>query len=164
MQSGIPSFGALELFGSFSTHSHVSASSQVVTSEFLVPTSSQPPVEGHRLIIWSQIPPLAPPVNANSFANPLNTRITIENITHVQPDLGRVAWKLFGSPDAILSAERWSAVSAFQDEDGIEWAFYESREVFSGGLAALVGTLQGEGLQQGFDAQAQAMKMRAEGL
>jgi len=82
----------------------------------------------------------------------------------VQPDLGRVAWKLFGSPDAILSAERWSAVSAFQDEDGIEWAFYESREVFSGGLAALVGTLQGEGLQQGFDAQAQAMKMRAEGL
>ncbi|THU96990.1 hypothetical protein K435DRAFT_778277 [Dendrothele bispora CBS 962.96] len=138
--------------------------SQVVTNKLLVPESSQEPVEDKRLIITSQIPPLDPPVSADTPSNPLNTHITIENITHVQPELKRVAWKLYGSPDSVLSAERWSAVSAFQDENGINWAFYESREVYNGALASLVQSLEGEGLAEAFEAQAQATKLRVEGM
>ncbi|KAF5350375.1 hypothetical protein D9758_012477 [Tetrapyrgos nigripes] len=147
--------------------------SQIITSPLLIPISPQIPAEDLRLIITSQIPPLplppdGPPITNTSTGNPLESHITIENITHYQPDVHRIAWKLTGTPDALLSAERWSAVSEFIEEDGdgdeTRWAFYESREVYDGAIAGIVQTLEGEGLQKGFEAQGEALKMRVEGL
>jgi hypothetical protein len=67
-----------------------------------------------------------------------------------------------------LSAERWSAVSEFIPDEvnkpEEKWAFYESREVYDGSLAGTVQKLEGEGLQEGFEAQGVALKMKVEGM
>ncbi|KAF5350808.1 hypothetical protein D9758_010400 [Tetrapyrgos nigripes] len=136
--------------------------SALVTNSLLIPTSSQTPAENLRLILNTQIPPLSLPVNASSKDNLLNTRISIENITKFEPDSHRIAWELL-SPDFLLSAVRWSAVSKYTDENWTTWTFYESREVFDGVLSSITQSLQGKGVQEGFEAQAEALKRRVEG-
>ncbi|OCL11808.1 hypothetical protein AOQ84DRAFT_335308 [Glonium stellatum] len=134
--------------------------SAVVTDELFIPLpeSEQMPIENKRLIFRVQIPPLPLPVSASTPDNPLHTQYSLENITHVQPELGRLAWKYL-APEAALSSERWTAVSTAADGK----ALYESREVFNGALAATIEVLYGTGLQEAFEAQATALKLLLEG-
>ncbi|KAJ3878122.1 hypothetical protein F5051DRAFT_452541 [Lentinula edodes] len=135
--------------------------SQIVTDTFYIPTQDQQVAENLRLIITSQIPPLTPPVTASSQGNILNEHITRENITHFEPDIYRVAWQDL-SLDLLIQAERWSALSVFVDQNGEAMTFYESREEYNGVLAETVQDLEGVGLLEGFQAQATALKARAE--
>ncbi len=79
----------------------------------------------------------------------------------MQPDQHRMAWKQLMFPEAILSAERWSALSP----TGLlgQQTLYESREGYGGVLAGTMKTLLGDGLQESFDAQGVALKARVEG-
>ncbi|KAF2856962.1 hypothetical protein T440DRAFT_14183 [Plenodomus tracheiphilus IPT5] len=115
------------------------------------------PVEGYHLILRTQIPPLPLPVDENTPDNLLNTQFAYENITHVQEDLGRVAWEYI--PDAGVQAERWQALSDL----GNGTVLYESREVFSGALAGVLKTTLGKALQEGFDAQGRGLRLLLEG-
>lgn len=118
-----------------------------------------------RLIIKVQIPPLTPPVNSSTPSNPLNSQTSLENITHVQHDLYRIAWAESDIPDIALSAQRWSALSVVPSSGGSggNVTLYESREVYDGPLAYVVEATYGKGLQEAFDAQATAMKALLEG-
>lgn len=139
--------------------------SQVVTDDNYTPLADQTPKENLRLIINVQIPPLTPPVNASTPSNPLNSQTSYENITAVQHDLYRIAWAEDDIPSILLSAERWSALSIVPSSDGSggNVTLYESREVYYAPLAYTVEALYGTGLQEGFDAQAKAMKALLEG-
>lgn len=117
----------------------------------------QRPVEGVRLFLRVQIPPLPLPVDETTPDNLLHTQYSYENITHVQPELGRVAWKYF-APDGLLDAERWSAVT----DVGGGRVLYESREVYRGLLAGPLEISSGEDLQQSFDAQGEGLKLLLE--
>lgn len=75
----------------------------------------------------------------------------------------RIAWGVKGVPKGILDAVRWTAVSRFVDEeDGRTKTFYESREVYNGGLAGTIKALFEGALNEAFQAQADAMKARLE--
>ncbi|KZV71642.1 hypothetical protein PENSPDRAFT_605533 [Peniophora sp. CONT] len=134
------------------------ARSQTVCDEFFIPLDNQTAFEGARIIINAQIPALTPPVNRSSPSNPLHTQISFENVTHLQPDLHRVAWKQIDIPDIAVNATRWTAISTVDN-----MTLYESAEVYGGGLAGFVETLFGESLQEAFDAQGVALKMLLEG-
>lgn len=116
----------------------------------------QYPKEGRRLFLRTQIPPLPLPVNKDTPDVELHTQYSYENVTHVQPRLGRLAW---ASNDSSIQAERWSAVSSL----GHGKMLYESREVFNGALAEYLESQLGAALQAGFDAQGQALKLLLEG-
>ncbi|KAF2738475.1 hypothetical protein EJ04DRAFT_53259 [Polyplosphaeria fusca] len=119
--------------------------------------TNQRPVEDARLILRVQSPPLPLPVDSKTPDNILNTQIAFENITHVQPELGRVAWKYVASEE-FLDAERWQAVSDL----GNGSVLYESREVFSGLAAEFLKETNQVNLQKGFDGQAQGLKLYLE--
>lgn len=127
-----------------------------VVSPLNVTLPRQYPVEGKRLFMRTQIPPLPLPVNRNTPDNPLNTQLAYENITHVQPRLGRLAWAY--ADEFLLQAERWQAVS----DVGRGIVLYESREVFDGLMAPELQVALGDGLQKAFDAQGQALKLLLE--
>jgi len=116
-------------------------------------------VEGRHLYLRTQIPPLPLPVSASTPDNVLHTQVAYENITHVQPQLGRLAWKYLAAPSELLAAERWQAVSDVGDGK----VLYESREVFSGALAVVLKEVMGEALQESFDAQGKGLKLLLEG-
>ncbi|KZV76460.1 hypothetical protein PENSPDRAFT_598369 [Peniophora sp. CONT] len=134
------------------------ARSQTVCDEFFVPLANQTAFEGARLIINVQIPPLTPPVNRSTPSDLLHTQISFENVTHLQPDLHRVAWEPIDFPEFVVNATRWTAVSTVDN-----MTLYESAQVYSGALASVVGLLFKEGLQEAFDAQGVALKALLEG-
>ncbi|KAF2197003.1 hypothetical protein GQ43DRAFT_444613 [Delitschia confertaspora ATCC 74209] len=123
-----------------------------------LPADQQHPIENERLIFRVQIPALPLPVDASTPDNILHTQFSLENVTHVQPELGRLAWKYL-SPEFLLDSERWTAVSELENGK----VLYESREVYNGVAAGLLQDLYGNGLQESFDAQAQALKLLLEG-
>ncbi|PVI03346.1 hypothetical protein DM02DRAFT_652624 [Periconia macrospinosa] len=129
----------------------------VVVSPLHITLPEQRPVEGAHLYFRVQIPPLPLPVDENTPDNPLNTQFSYENITHVQPELGRVAWKYY-APEVALEAERWSAVTDIAGGKVV----YESREVYSGLLASTLRASLAESLQQSFDAQGEGLKLLLE--
>ena len=131
----------------------------MVANALFVPLADQTPEENLRLIIEAQIPPLPEPVDASTPPNLLATQFSFENITAVEPALHRVAWREIMLPAPLLSAERWQALSVFDGQ-----TFYEAREVFGGPVGYVVDALFASGLQAGFDAQALALKGRAEGI
>lgn len=113
----------------------------------------QRPIENTQLILRVQLPALPLPVNEYTLDNPLATQVSYENVTHVQPQLGRLAWELY--PNPAITAERWQALTDL----GGGRVLYESREVFSGPLApVLKATMEGK-LKTSFDAQAQGLKL-----
>lgn len=132
--------------------------SQVVTDSLGIPTEEQKPEENLRLLIQAQIPPLPLPVDANTPADPLHAQISFENITHIDITNRRLAWKAIMLPQPLLHAERWQALSTTEDGK----TFYESVEVFQGPVSYVVDALFAQGLQEGFDAQAAALKSRVE--
>lgn len=119
----------------------------------------QYPVENKRLFLRTQIPPLPLPVSASTPDNILNTQFAYENITHVQPELLRLAWEYAAAPGELLAAERWQAITDL----GGGKVLYESREVFSGALASILEGLMKTNLQKGFDAQGEGLKLLLEG-
>ncbi|KAJ4374219.1 hypothetical protein N0V83_002960 [Neocucurbitaria cava] len=129
----------------------------IVVSPQNLTLPEQYPVESNHLFMRTQIPPLPLPVNSSTPDNPLNTEFAYELITHVQPDLGRLAWKY--TPEALLQSQRWQAISDL----GNGTLLYESREVFNGPLASVLKATLGESLQKGFDAQGQGLKLLLEG-
>lgn len=136
------------------------ASTAVATDAFFapLPADEQTAVENKRLIFHVQIPPLPQPVDASTPPNALHSQSSIENVTHVQHGLYRVAWKQIMFPDVVLESERWSALSVLEGGGTL----YESREVYLGTLATTLQTLYGVGLQEAFEAQAQALKILME--
>lgn len=97
-------------------------------------------------------------MNASTPSNPLHSQTSHENITHIQPDLYRAAWKQNWIPELLLSSERWSALSVVDGQ-----TLYESREVYAGPLSLGVFLLYKKGLQESFDAQGVALKALLEG-
>jgi hypothetical protein len=87
---------------------------------------------------------------------------TFEKIIAADKKNYTVAWELneWYVPDKVLYAERWSMVW----DAGNGQTEYLSYEVFSGGLAYVVEAVMRKGLEEGFKAQAEALKARAESL
>jgi hypothetical protein len=131
--------------------------SSIVVDAANISLPTQRPIENTQLILRVQLPALPLPVNEHSPEKLLNTQISYENVTHVQPQLGRLAWEYYPSP--LIAAERWQALSV--TENGR--VLYESREVFSGLSAGLTQKLYQEKLQESFDAQAKGLKLWLEG-
>ena len=120
----------------------------------------QYPREGRQLFLRTQIPALPMPVNRDTLDVEANTQYSYENVTHVQPKEGRLAWKFIADPThPNLQSERWSAVSNI----GHGKVLYESREVFHGPLAERLKSLLAETLQNCFKAQGEALKALLEG-
>jgi hypothetical protein len=90
--------------------------------------------EGAFAIFSVQIPPLSPPITPSTKDVWLNTQSSKEYITHVQPEIYRIAWKAMLFPDWFMSSERWTGIS--KAANGM--AVYESRKVFNGARAGLL--------------------------
>ncbi|KAI4936258.1 hypothetical protein J4E85_001587 [Alternaria conjuncta] len=116
----------------------------------------QRPVEGNFLFFRVQIPALPLPVNKDTPDNLLNTQLSAERITHVQPELGRLAWDYLG--ELAIASTRWQALS----DIGNGTVLYESIEVFHGLFAGVLKDTLGESLQQSFEAQAEGLKLYLE--
>jgi hypothetical protein len=125
----------------------------VTVSPANITLPKQRPVEDVRLFMRVQIPPLPLPVDRNTPDDPLHIQFTYENITHVQPELRRLAWEYL--PETLLQAERWQALSDL----GNGTVLYESREVYHGALAPILQETMGKGLQEAFEGQANGLKL-----
>jgi hypothetical protein len=132
--------------------------SAVVVNQRNATVPSQYPVEGLNLLLRTQIPPLELPVDRGTRDNPLATQYAYEEITHVQPELGRLAWRY--ASDTFVRAERWQAVSDMGNGD----VLYESREVFNGLLSGVVKVGFARNVQRGFEEQGEGLKMLLEGM
>ncbi|KAG6837811.1 hypothetical protein H0H93_016179 [Arthromyces matolae] len=138
--------------------SDVQNRSQVVADALGVRTADQTPGENRRLWIQAQIPPLPSPVNSDTPSNPLHSELSFENITHIDTSTRRIAWRTIMLPQPLLDAERWQALSTTDDGK----TFYESVEVYRGPVSYVVDLAFAQGLQEGFEAQAAALKDRTE--
>jgi hypothetical protein len=87
-----------------------------------------------------------------------NTQSSKENVTHVQPEIYRVAWKAMLFPEWFMTSERWTGIS--KAANGM--AVYESREVFYGSGAGLLKALYADALQKSFEAQGLGLKLYLE--
>jgi hypothetical protein len=105
-----------------------------------------------------QIPPLPLPITASTKDVWLNTQSSKENITHVQPEIYRVAWKAMLFPEWFMTSERWTGIS--KAPNGM--AVYESREVFYGAGSGLLKSLYADSLQKSFEAQGLGLKLLLE--
>jgi hypothetical protein len=115
-------------------------------------------IEGAFATFSVQIPPLPLPITAATTDVWYNTQSSKENVTHVQPEIHRVAWKAVMFPDWFMTSERWTGIS--KASNGM--AVYESREVFYGAGAGLLKLLYTEALQKSFEAQGLGLKMLLE--
>lgn len=158
MRTGTPSFGLYLPVRLPVSFPDLIKRSATATNTLGIPLPENRPVENQRLILRVQIPPLPLPVDASTPDNPLNIQFAIENVTAVQHDLGRLAWKYL-SPDILLGSERWQAITDL----GNGKVLYESREVFRGALSPVVQALYEDGLKKGFEEQAQGLKLLLEG-
>ncbi|KAG9187693.1 hypothetical protein G6011_05564 [Alternaria panax] len=128
----------------------------LATSANNITLRGQRAVEGNYLFFRVQIPALSLPVNKDTPDNLLHTQFAFERITHVQPELGRLAWKYLA--EIAVKSTRWQALS----DIGNGTVLYESREVFDGPLAGILKATLGESLQKSFDAQGEGLKLYLE--
>lgn len=129
----------------------------VVTSAKNITLPEQRAVEGNYLFFRVQIPALPLPVNKDTPDNLLHTQLSHERITHVQPELGRLAWEYLA--EIAVSSTRWQALS----DMGNGIVLYESIGVFNGPLAGVLKATLGESLQESFEAQGEGLKLYLEG-
>ena len=80
-------------------------------------------------------------------------------ITHIDADAHRAAWKTAGSPAWLLRTERWQALSV---DEATGKTRYETVEVFGGVLAYITSYFFGDKLREAFRAFADTLKARAE--
>ena len=104
----------------------------------------------------THIPPLSLPVDRTTPDNLSNTQFAYKRITHIQEDLGRLAWVYL--PEGLLQAERCQAIS----DIGNGTILYEAREVFNGPLAGILNATFEKGLQLYYEAQWQGLKLLLE--
>ncbi|CAN9320784.1 unnamed protein product [Alternaria alternata] len=128
----------------------------LVTSANNITLPDQRAVEGNYLFFRVQIPPLPLPVNKDTPDNLLHTQTAFERITHVQPELGRLAWDYLA--EIAVKSTRWQAVS----DIGNGTVLYESHEEFNGPLAGILKETLGESLQESFEAQGEGLKLYLE--
>ncbi|RDB23643.1 hypothetical protein Hypma_009299 [Hypsizygus marmoreus] len=131
------------------------ARGQTIVDKSKNPLPDQTPAEGQYLLI---APVHLPP----TMGEPgwFQKQSAFEMISTVDRENYRVAWVNIALPKFLLSAERWQALS----EDGEGRTKYETIEVFGGFFAYLVKFFMREKLVLGFNAQAEALKKRAEEL
>lgn len=86
----------------------------------------------------------------------------LELVTVVDHENYRCSWQAIMMPKWLLSAERWQVLSVVEGEGAHEVTRYDTEEVFGGILAYVVKFLKRDGLMQGFQAMADALKERAE--
>jgi hypothetical protein len=150
-------WAALTNFPAYASWNPFVRSAIVLSPPLNTTVPDQYPAVGLNLLLRTQIPPLPLPVNARTLDNPLATQFAYEEITAVQPDKGRLAWKY--ATDTLVQAERWQAVSDMGGGD----VLYESREVFEGLLSPVVKAGFGRNVQKGFEQQGVGLKMLLEG-
>jgi len=129
----------------------------VVADSAFIPLTDQTPHENLRLIIEAQIPPLPSPVDANTPPNLLHSQVSFENITTIDLVNHRAAWRQIMIPTPLLGAERWQALSTYEGK-----TYYEAKENFYGPLGYVLDAVFADGLEEGFNAQAEAFKSRVE--
>jgi hypothetical protein len=149
-------WSALTNFPAYSTWNPFVRSAIVVSPSNLT-LPDQYPAVGLNLFLRTQIPALPLPVSAKTPDNPLATQFAYEEITAVDREQGRLAWKY--AADALVQAERWQAVS----DAGDGRVLYESREVFDGALAGVLKATLGKQLQSSFEAQGEGLRRLLEG-
>ncbi|KAH9920863.1 uncharacterized protein BXZ73DRAFT_52039 [Epithele typhae] len=123
---------------------------QQITDAARRPLADQTPAAGQHLLMHVHILPTLDDARAKRTA-------TFERILACDPAARRLAWAVL-LPAWFLRAERWQALSALGGGTR-----YESREVFAGPGAYLIRMMMRRGLQESFDAMADALKARAEG-
>ncbi|OSD00007.1 hypothetical protein PYCCODRAFT_1414884 [Trametes coccinea BRFM310] len=123
--------------------------SQVITDKNKKPLEDQTPAEGKYLLMQVHIPP--------TMDDSISTTSAFEQITHIQPEQHRIAWKNL-LPPWFVRAERWQALST--NEAGR--TVYETREVFGGIGAYLIKWFIGAKLVKSFQAMAEGLKAYAE--
>ncbi|KAI0651198.1 hypothetical protein C8Q79DRAFT_18231 [Trametes meyenii] len=123
--------------------------SQVITDKDKKPFDDQTAAEGKYLLMTVHIPA--------TFDNSASPQTPFELITHVQPDIYRVAWKNL-LPSWLIRAERWQALSTTEDGKTL----YETREVFAGVGAYAIKLFIAKNLEKSFEAMAEALKKCAE--
>ncbi|KAG8215318.1 hypothetical protein J3R82DRAFT_8909 [Butyriboletus roseoflavus] len=119
--------------------------------------SQQPRVGAHLLMRPVHIPP--------SFTPPkiFPAGSALEVITTFDTDNYRCAWKNVEFPSWLLDTERWQALVDVV-EDGRKKTRYETVGVFNGWFAYVVKLVVGSGVQEGFRAMAEGLKIRSEEL
>jgi hypothetical protein len=123
-----------------------------------LPLEAQVPQEGRSLRLEVQLPPLPMPVKADTPGVYLNGQTAHVNITDVLPTRGRIAWAVVDLPSFALSSKRWSSVLDL----GNGKTLYESREVFYGAAVPVLKFVMESKLNEGFNAQAKALKVFCE--
>lgn len=129
-----------------------------VTSPLNITLPDQRPAEGKHLFFRVQIPSLPLPVNRDSKEKLRNTQYSLERVTAMQYDQGRMAWG-FWPPSPMLNATRWQAITDL----GNGTILYESREVFRGLMAHVIKKTMEKDLQASFVGQGEGMKLYLEG-
>ena len=118
------------------------------------PLADQTAVVGAHILMRVHMPPtMGEPVGmfgANS---------AFCEITHIDADAHRAAWKTAGSPAWLLRTERWQALSV---DEATGKTRYETVEVFGGVLAYITSYFFGDKLREAFRAFADTLKARAE--
>ena len=115
------------------------------------PLEDQTPGVGEYILMETHIPA--------TFNDKVLPTEAFEQIIHLDEAEHITAWKaLF--PEWFIKAERWQGLSVTADGKTL----YECREVFAGSGAWLVQWFISLNLRKSFDAQAEAMKTRAEQL
>lgn len=132
---------------------------QTVVDASKKPLASQTPHAGqHLLIAPVHIPPT---MGAPGL---FQVHSAFEVITVLDHARGRAAWANVEMPGWLLGAERWQAVSTVEVAGGGTRTRYETAEVFTGLLAYVVKWVMRGKLAMGFEAMAEGLKARAEGL
>lgn len=124
---------------------------QTVVDSLHRPLPDQTPHVGSLLFLKVHIPP--------SFDDNELYQTSDELVTILNSDNHTAAWRYNTLPEALLSAER---VQTLTEADGL--VKYEASETFGGALASTLEATMKDGLQESFDAQAEALKNRAESM
>ncbi|KAI0670244.1 hypothetical protein C8Q78DRAFT_974820 [Trametes maxima] len=122
---------------------------QVITDKNQKPLEDQTPTEGKYLLMTVHIPA--------TLDDSTSPQTPFELITHIQPEVHRIAWKNL-LPPWLIRAERWQALSTTDDGKTL----YETREVFAGAGAYAIKFFLGKNLVKSFEAMAEGLKKRAE--
>ncbi|CDO68783.1 hypothetical protein BN946_scf184989.g49 [Trametes cinnabarina] len=122
---------------------------QVITDKNKKPLEDQTPGEGKYLLMQVHIPP--------TMDDSISTTSAFEQITSVQPELHRLAWKNL-LPSWFIRAERWQALRTNEAGKTV----YETREVFGGIGAYLIKWFLGAKLVKSFEEMAKGLKLYSE--
>ncbi|KIK29329.1 hypothetical protein PISMIDRAFT_672778 [Pisolithus microcarpus 441] len=131
---------------------------QCITDASKRPLQQRPRVGDYLYIYPVHIPP--------SFDSPklLPASSTFQRITVLDTHDYRCSWVSAQYPTWMLRTERWQVLVEVDEGDGRKKTRYETKEVFNGPLAYVIGAIVGDGIKKGFVAMAEGLKRRSEGV